>query len=406
MSGPEVKKAPYLEIEISARAAAAITRGQLWIFSNEIFQKPSDATMGSWCHFVVRKEFVAFGYFNPHSLIAGRVVSFKKEDDIFLMFCQKLETAFSKRLSLGKTARLFYSEGDFLPGLIIDSFNGVLVVQPQTAGIEAVLGGLLEAIEETYKKIFGSAPEGLIVKADSGSRTLEHLEPYVKVLKGKETDYQKWIFEQDGVLYAADLIQGQKSGFFLDQKANRDFMKEWILKKKTKSVLDLCSYSGGWGLSALKAGSERVTFVDESKGALELVKQGLKANKFSSDNARLVQKDVFEFLELDNQFYDLIILDPPAFVKSKKHLAKGLKGYEKLNRLAWRRLNSAGLLMTCSCSFHVQDPVFLEVIRTAVSKENGWAHILYHGWQAGDHPVLLSMPETHYLKCYALEKIQ
>jgi 23S rRNA (cytosine1962-C5)-methyltransferase len=158
-------------------------------------------------------------------------------------------------------------------------------------------------------------------------------------------------------------------------------------------------------LSALKAGVEHVTFVDASVEALNLVRRGLELNKIPATRATFHVSDVFDFLEKDTATYDVIVADPPAFVKSKKTVPQGLKGYEKLNRLAWRRLKDDGRLMTCSCSYHVSEADFMNVLHGAVARENDLARVAYRGTQSTDHPILLSMPETHYLKCVGLEKI-
>jgi 23S rRNA (cytosine1962-C5)-methyltransferase len=211
--------------------------------------------------------------------------------------------------------------------------------------------------------------------------------------------------QENGVFYTANLVAGQKTGFFLDQRDNRLQLGAWVRDMGGGRVLDLFCYSGGWGLRALHAGAQHVTFIDQSRDALHLVERGLAANRAPAEKAVLHGGDVFEFLGSDATMYDVVVADPPAFVKSRKNRSKAVKAYQKLNRLAWRRLRPGGILCTCSCSHHLAESDFLSLLATAVGKEGGLGQIIYRGGQAKDHPVLLSMPETAYLKCVGLRKL-
>jgi 23S rRNA (cytosine1962-C5)-methyltransferase len=210
---------------------------------------------------------------------------------------------------------------------------------------------------------------------------------------------------EEGVRYAADLVAGQKTGFFLDQRVNRLHFGVRVQEMASGRVLDLFCYSGGWGLRALKAGAAHVTFVDESRDALSTVERGLAANGIAPERAQVHHGDVFDFLARCEDSYDAMVSDPPAFVKSRKNLPQAVKAYQKLNRLAWRRLKPGGVLFACSCSHHLAESDFLSLLAEAVAKEQGLAHLIYRGSQAEDHPVLLSMPETSYLKCLGLRKL-
>jgi len=393
-------------IEVSPRAAIQAQRGSLWIFSNEMGTKMPDFPPGTWCGFVSQGRFVGSGYFNPHSLIAGRIVSFEKHPDPEPLVVSRLNQAILRR-NVGKeneAARLVFSEADFLPGLILDWFSGVLVVQTNTAGAD-LLAPIVEkhAPQIIFQKM-AQKVEALVVRGDTSIRKLEGIDDFVRISFGEESRLKEAVFKQDGVLGVADLLEGQKTGYFLDQRENRRFLDQPGLSSGL-SVLDLFCYSGAWGIRALAKGAANVTFVDESAQALELVRKGLVANHLPVHQANVVRADVFEFLERESSEYDLIIADPPAFVKSKKNLPQALKAYEKLNRLAWRRLKKGGVLVSCSCSFHVSESDFMEMLGTAVSKEKSLAHVAFRGGQASDHPVLLSMPETRYLKCVALKRI-
>lgn len=395
------------QIEITDRAASQVSRGGLWIFSNEVYKKPSDLKRGAWCTFRCRSKAVATGYANPNSLIFGRVIALGAHDDAAALLRKRLEQAFSIRATTGprQAARLVYSEGDFLPGLILDLYADHAVLQSNTAGVDAMLADLERLIPTVFEQVFGRKLRGFVVKADSGIRRLEGVEDFTKVVLGDQAAMRSVEFEEDGTRFAADLLEGQKTGFFLDQRDNRGFLAKLCAAQPGKRVLDLFCYSGGWGLRALAAGAAHVAFVDESEDALRLVERGFELNGFDLKKTRRTESDAFRFLEQDGDSFDIIVADPPAFVKSKKNLPQALKAYEKLNRLAWRKLKPGGVLISSSCSYHVTDQDFLDMLRDAVGKEKSWSQILYRGSQAADHPVLLSMPETRYLKCVALQKI-
>lgn len=392
-------------IEITDRAASQIARGVLWIFSNEVFKKPAALVPGTWCQFHCRSKVIATGYANVHSLIFGRVVTLGADENIPSLLKKRLEAAYARRFPLkaAQAARLVYSEADFLPGLIVDVYADHLVMQSNTAGVDNVLKDLETLVPAVFEKVFGRKPKGVVVRADSGIRRLEGVSDFTNIIAGDKNQLEHVSFEEGGTHFIGNLLEGQKTGFFLDQKNNRNYLAENV--GSTHRVLDLCCYSGGWGLRALKAGAQHVTFVDESKAALALVKDGLKLNAIPEGKARLVPSEIFSFLESASENFDVIVADPPAFVKSKKNLPQATKAYEKLNRLAWRRLKEGGLLITCSCSYHLSEENFLELLTTAVAKEKGLAHMVYRGGQAADHPVLLSMPETRYLKCVGLRHV-
>ncbi len=394
-------------IAISARAAASLARKNLWIFSNEINQaKKIPLNPGTWCNFESGGRLVAAGYYNPHSLIAGRVVSFESAEDRGALLQTRLRAAFERRRELFKdgSCRLVFSEADFLPGLIIDCYGRTLVLQSNTAGMDDALVDLEKQVPAAFEAVFMQKPEAFIVRADSGIRTLEGVQSFSRIVFGDEEKIHHGVFSEAGVRFAADYLDGQKTGFFLDQRDNRRYLKNLTFGQGAE-VLDLFCYSGGWGMNALAAGAAKVTFVDQSAPALELVKQGLALNSFGAERAKLVEKDAFDFLESDKEKYDVVVLDPPAFVKSKKNIPQAKKAYEKCNRLALKRLKPGGLLLTSSCSYHLSQADFLEIVQAAFGKEEVAAHVAYQGAQATDHPILLSMPETRYLKCLGIRKL-
>lgn len=394
-------------VMISARAARRLAKGFLWFYSNEIEGRDEPPRSAYWCRFVRKGCTFATGYFNRHSLIAGRAVAQGDVGDLNALLEERLLSAFSKRQPLGngQSARLVFSEADLLPGLVIDFFPPYAVLQSNTAGMDLMLPGLEKQVPALIERIFQTPLNGLVLRCDSPVRRFEAVESFRRVAFGDPVALTRVEVQEESVRYAADLVSGQKTGFFLDQRANRLHFGALIRHRPSGRVLDLFCYSGGWGLRALKAGAAHVTFVDESRDALELVKRGLAANGIAPERAELHRGDVFDFLARQQDSFDAVVADPPAFVKSRQNLPQAIKAYQKLSRLAWRRLKPGGVLFACSCSHHLAESDFLSLLAEAVAKEHGLAHLIYRGGPAPDHPVLLSMPETSYLKCLAVRKL-
>ncbi len=394
-------------VVISGRAARRLADGFLWIYSNEIEGRDEQPIPAFWCRFVRAGRTVATGYFNRHSLIAGRAVAWGEVGDLHRLLEDRLLFAFARRQPLenGRSARLVFSEADLLPGLVIDLFPPYAVLQSNTAGMDLLLPVLAERVPALIERVFQVPLRGLVLRGDSAVRRLEAAELFRKVVCGDPAAMTQVEVQEDGVCYAADLVAGQKTGFFLDQRDNRLRFGSFVRELPYGRVLDLFCYSGGWGLRALKAGVGHVTFVDESRDALDLVERGLAANGIAPERADLHHGDVFDFLARPQDSYDAVVADPPAFVKSRKNLPQAIKAYQKLNRMAWRRLKPGGVLFACSCSHHLAESDFLKLLAEAVAKEHGLAHLVYRGGPAQDHPVLLSMPETSYLKCLGIRKL-
>jgi 23S rRNA (cytosine1962-C5)-methyltransferase len=395
------------EVGISPRAARRLADGFLWVYSNEIEGCDEPPAPVYWCRYTHAGRTVATGYFNRHSLIAGRVVAREETGDLDRLLEERLLTALARRRPLedGRSARIVFSEADLLPGLVIDLFPPYAVLQSNTAGMDLMLPRLAERVPELIERVFQATLRGLVLRCDSAVRRLEAVDLFRRVAFGDPDALTRVEVREEGVRYAADLIAGQKTGFFLDQRDNRLRFGALVRELSPGRVLDLFCYSGGWGLRALHAGAGHVTFVDENREALELVKKGLAANGIEPERADLQRADVFDFLSRPQDPYDAVVADPPAFVKSRKNLAKAIKAYQKLCRMAWRRLKPGGVLFACSCSHHLSESDFLNLLADAVAKEHGLAHLIYRGGQSQDHPVLLSMPETSYLKCLGLWKM-
>jgi 23S rRNA (cytosine1962-C5)-methyltransferase len=394
-------------VAISARAARRLAGGFLWVYSNEIEGRDDQPEPAYWCRFIRERRTIATGYFNRHSLIAGRAVALSEVRDLKQLLAERLLQAIARRqpLDKGRSARLVFSEADLLPGLVIDFYPPYAVIQSNTAGMDRLLPLIEERLAGIIAETLHAPLAGLVLRCDARIRHLEAVESFTRVAFGDAAAMSSAQVQENGVNYAADLVAGQKTGFFLDQRDNRLHFGALTRKIAAGRVLDLFCYSGGWGLRALHEGAGHVTFVDQSREALHLVEKGLAANRMPAEKARLHCSGVFEFLALESGLYDVVVVDPPAFAKSRKDLPQAIKAYQKLNRLAWRRLRPGGILFTCSCSHHLSESDVLLLLVEAVARERGLAHLIYRGGQAPDHPVLLSMPETSYLKCLGLQKM-
>jgi len=338
------------------------------------------------------------GYFNPKSLIAVRILDAAKDAVIDRAFlAARLKHALSIRAALYAEPfyRLVHAEADGLPGLTIDRFGDTLSLQITTAGMEALTEPLLAALDDVV------APKNVVLRNDASSRELEGLEQYVRVVKGSVA---RLSVEENGVRYFADLAGGQKTGWYFDQRENHAFMAKLA---KGKSVLDAYCYAGGFGLAAAKAGAKEVVGVDSSQPALSLADDGAAANKVSAVT-KFIKADVFEEMErlwTAKEAFDIVIADPPPFVKSKKDLEPGAKAYRKLARLAANVCARGGFVFLASCSHNIPMERFAEECSQGILRTGRKATLIRQAGAGPDHPVHPALPETAYLKAlvYALD---
>jgi 23S rRNA (cytosine1962-C5)-methyltransferase len=377
-------------VVVSDRGKKRLKTKHPWIFSNEIESKP-EVPPGE----VVRVEdraghFVGVGYYNPNTLIAVRILSHHSDSDL----SQRIHNALHDRQRLFQEPlyRLIYSESDGLPGLIVDRYFDTLVAQILTAGMERMRENVLSALIQIVQ------PKRILFRNDSKYRELEGLPLTSEWVFGDPMDSQ--VIETDGLKFRIDYSGGQKTGFFLDQQRNRQQLARFA---KGESMLDAFSYSGAWAMYAARAGFKEITAVDSSKEALASVVENARLNGYSITT---VAEDVFEFLRrqyASQTRYDLIVLDPPAFCKSKRQLPPAIKGYREINLRAMKLLNPGGILITCSCSQPVSIDLFLEIIGQAAADAGRVFQTRELLFQPPDHPVILNFPESHYLKCVVLE---
>ena len=373
--------------------------GSPWIFSNEIRMDEAAKAIAPGSIVNVRgedgREF-GTGYFNPKSLIAVRLLSDACDTAIDRdFFSGRIGRALALRSAFYDKPfyRLCHAEGDGLPGLVIDRFDDVVTVQIGTAGMEKQLDNIVAALDVRLK------PKTIILRNDAPSRTLEGLELYVRAAKGEGARIAVW---ENGCRYLADLASGQKTGWYYDQRDNRAFIAALA---KGKSVLDAYSYTGGFGLLAAKAGAKEVLCLDSSAPALALAEESARLDKVT---IQAVKADVFEELErlgAAGEKFDIVVADPPPFVKSKKDLEPGAKAYRKLARLAAAVTGPGGILLLASCSHNIPPERFAAECGAGIARTGRAAALIRSAGAGPDHPVHPLLPESAYLKAlvYALD---
>ena len=384
--------------KVFVRYTKRIKSGHLWIYNNEISSDIKNIKKGSLVKVYdsQSKKFIGTGYANAESTISIRLMSYKEEEIDRGFFKKRILEALNYRekfLGLNNFYRLVYSESDFLPGLIVDRYEKVMVIQILTAGMENFKEIIVELIDELFN------PEIIILRNDTQSRLKEGLLIEKRIVKG-EIKSLPFIYE-DGIKFIFDPLNGQKTGFFLDQRENRNFLKQYI---SYGEGLDMFCYLGAWSLHIAKKGV-KVKGIDSSDTSINLAKENAKINNLN-DYCTFIKADAFDYLKWEikrNNSYDFVVLDPPAFVKNVREKRDAFQGYLNLNIMAIKLIKRGGILATSSCSQHVSENEFLEIIKEACLKSRRKGIIVYKGTQAKDHPILLNMPETHYLKCFVVK---
>jgi 23S rRNA (cytosine1962-C5)-methyltransferase len=377
--------------------------GHDWVFSNEIEEvraegapKPGDLAV------IVTSTGHELGlcFYHPNSLIAGRMLTRSPKDVIDVEFFRKRladALAYREKVCPGENAyRLCFGESDGLPGLVVDRYGAILVLQVLSAGIERRLDMIAAALEDLLK------PKGIYLKNDHRTRALEGLPLECRVLSGAVPE--KTPIVEGGLRFVAAIGEGQKTGHYFDQRDNRAFLRPYFAGR---SVLDLYCYTGGFAINAAKGGAKSVFALDSSGPALALAKENAKLNgvegtvSFDEGDAEAALES---FAGMRQPFRpDMIVLDPPSLVPAKKHLPKALRLYSKLNALAFKALPRGGLLATATCSHHVSREEFVKMLRDAQTKAQREVRMIALRGQSADHPVLLAMPETEYLHFALLE---
>ena len=372
-----------------------VVAGHPWVFSNEIVMDAAAKALlpGG----LVRLEAaggdpIGTAMFNPHPLISARMLSRDPAaviDTDFLAARLEASLALRERLYPDGFYRLIHAEADGLPGTVIDRFGDILVIQANTAGMERLLPALLEAADRVVR------PRAVVLRNDSAARGLEGLDTYVRVVKGEIAEPAELM--ENGARFFANLETGQKTGWFFDQRENRAAVARLSGGAR---VLDLYSYAGGFTVAAARAGAREVIAVDRSEDALALARRAAEANGVAS-LCRFVRAESFAELERlagEGERFDVVVADPPAFVKSRKDLNQGARGYRKLARLSASLIAPGGFLYIASCSHHMDVPLFAEQVRRGLVDARRAGRILATTGAAADHPVHPHLPESAYLK--------
>lgn len=372
-----------------------ISKGHLWSFSNELQSVPKDIAAGETVKLLSSNGMlVGTGFYNPNSLISFRLLSRSGELPDKAFFRKKIDEALALRTKVypeeeTNAWRLVHGESDGLPGLVIDRFGKALVIQSYSAGMDLHLPVISEILEELFN------PEAIVIRNESVLRDLEGIERYKNIILGDKQNTTQLIHDA-GISYQTDLYEGHKTGFFLDQRENRRMIRKLA---QGGTVLDVFTSDGGFGLNALHGEAAHVTMTDISSDALERAAANAALNNYT--NIETLEGDAFDVLQQlgrEGKKYDLVILDPPSFTKSRKNLPAALKAYRKLNKLGLQLVKDGGFLGTASCSRHASEEDFIRAVQQAAQPLKKHLRQIYRSSQPADHPVLLSMPETRYLK--------
>jgi len=374
--------------------------GHCWVYSNEIDTTRTplrDLEPGVPVAVVShRGQWLGWGYANPHSLICARLVSRDREhplDRSLLVHRLNIALGLRERLYPQPCYRLVYGEADGLPGLVVDRYHDVIVVQITTAGMERQREAIVEGLQKVLK------PAAIVLRNDTGARAAEGLTQYVEVVAGELPDAVT--VTEGGLTFGVSVTEGQKTGWFFDQAANRDRLGKYVPGKR---VLDVFSYVGAWGIRAAAAGAAAVTCVDSSERALAGVTENAERNGVA-DRVTTLRDDAFTALKtLKNagERYDIVVLDPPAFIKRRKDTREGQLAYRRLADAALTLLDRDGILVTASCSFHMTGADLLRVTQQAARANDRSLQLLEQGHQGPDHPVHPAIPETAYLQAFYL----
>ena len=390
------KEVAYPALYLKRGEDARLRAGHLWVFSNEVDVARSPLAgfePGEICAIVdAQDKPIGVGYVNPNSLICARLVNrglAHALDRSLLVHKLKVALALRERLYAEPYYRLVYGESDALPGLTLDRFGDVVVGQATTAGMERLKDDVVAAVVKVLK------PAAFVWKNDAGIRALEQLPDYADIACGELPT--PVVAHESGIEFEIDVIGGQKTGWFYDQRANRDLLPGYVHGRR---VLDLFSYVGGWGLRAGVAGGKEIVCVDGSADAVDAVVRNAQRNRIG-DRVSAVRADAFEFLKAQREArerYDVVIVDPPAFVKRKKDFAEGRIAYRRINEMAMQVLARDGILITCSCSYHMPRATLLETVQQGARHLDRNVQVLAQLQQAPDHPLHPAIPETDYLK--------
>lgn len=387
------------QVILKAGKDKRIKAGHLWVYQGEIGIIGIGVKSGEVVEVLDnRGRFLGTGYYNQASQIAVRILSTARENINEQYFSRRLQRALEYRRKVKPDSscyRLVFGEGDLLPGLIVDRFEDYLVVQFLTMGMEVNRDLILNLLAELCR------PKGIIERSDLSVRHLEELPERSGCVYGECPP--SLVIKDNGLSFRIDLLEGQKTGYFLDQSANRAVLASYARGR----VLDCFCHVGSFAIHAAAYGASSVFGVDISEDAVNMAVENASLNGFD-ERCQFKVANAFDFLRDQvgkKEFYDLIILDPPAFTKSKQALDGAIRGYKEINLRALKLLPPGGILVTCSCSHHMSPDLFWEIINSAAADNKKRLRCLERRTQGLDHPILMGVPETEYLKCFIFEVV-
>ncbi|WP_457677827.1 class I SAM-dependent rRNA methyltransferase [Thermovibrio sp.] len=395
-----------LQVSIKRGREKRIKGFHPWVYKSDILSFSRKPKPGELC--VVRDykgAFLAKGYINPDSYIAIRLLTFKKDEEIdYDFFVRRLSEALYYRREVVPESctafRLVHSEADYLPGLIADYYDGYLVVQITTLGMEVLKDKVVRALIEVVK------PKGIYEKSTVQTRELEGLPLVERPLYGEIPE--KVVILENGIKFTVQIVGGQKTGYFLDQRENKLlFAREFV--KEGDRVLDAFCHLGGFGVhAAVIGGAREVVALDSSQLALELARENAELNGVA-ERFEFVKGDAFKVLKKmsqEGEKFDSIVIDPPAFAKSKTVVEQAKRGYKELFLRGLKMLKPGGSIVVCSCSHHITPPILEEILLSAAYDTRTPLRVLYTTYQSKDHPFVLQIPESRYLKCIFAKKFE
>ncbi len=393
----------YKKIEVNKNARNAILSGHPWIFSGKVESDLKGYENGEPVYIFCEKKFLGTGFVSPKNSIAVRMISRSKvliDKDFFIQKFLQLQKFKKKFLALNTNMyRLVFSEADFIPGLIVDVYNKYIVIQTNSAGVIKKREQIVSALVKVFN------PLAIIDRTTPDTYNLEHSPEYRitdknRVLYGKYPGEKLQVMSENGILFYVDLLYGHKTGFYLDQRENRELVGRFSFQNR---VLNLCSYSGGFTLYAIANGAKETVSVDISKTALDLIDENMELNRFQKTKNKNIAADIFDFVSNENlSNYDIIVVDPPSFAKHVSEIENGLKAYKFINSTILKKAKSESIIFTSSCTSVVNEMMFKEVIEKAIRDSKRDVKVLKRTFLPLDHSSLLNFKETEYLKSFFL----
>ena len=397
----------YPSITITKKGEEFIEEGNNWVYGQEVLDYFDDLYNGSIVDvFSTKGKYLGSGFYNDTSKIKVRIFS-KNANDKFNedFFIRRVKYAIDYRISVMQdisNCRIIFGEADGFPGLTVDKYNDILVSQIATVGIEVRKDIIYKAILNQFKE-YNIEINAIYERNDFKSRELDGLKLYNDFYYHSDTfdtNINETIITENGIKYYVDFKNGQKTGFFLDQKFNRELVSRIA---KDKKVLDCFTHTGSFGLNCVKGGAKQVVSIDISKLAIEQSKKNAILNNME-DKIEFVCADVFDYLDtIKKRSFDLIILDPPAFTKSKATIMSAYNGYKHINSKAMSILGRGGYLVSCSCSHFMNEELYVKMLLEAAKENNLTLKQISYSQQGKDHPIILSDKQTDYLKFYILQ---